>query len=236
VEVTAAPPVTTRATARLLITGVDIAPAPSPAVAAEAVATVEVAVAADAVATVAVADVIVAATVLAEDAVAADAVAAVVAADAVVAAAVIAVAAAGAPSDARKTPPAEPPSTSGMITRASREPTSSTSSLMIEHLVQRERWLHSRARSRGVSPFLAYSPRRAIAQRHSPDALTSETWACNQAVRSPSLARYDNAATPFALRPRIGATSWGSIPSISVYQSTDCHRSGSERNARAVRL
>ena len=36
--------------------------------------------------------------------------------------------------------------------------------------------------------------------------------------------------------PRSGATSWGFICSISVYQSTSCHREGRLRNAWAVRL
>jgi hypothetical protein len=39
-----------------------------------------------------------------------------------------------------------------------------------------------------------------------------------------------------AFIPRSGATSAGVIASISVYQSTSCHRVGRLRNARALRL
>ena len=75
-----------------------------------------------------------------------------------------------------------------------------------------------------------------MVQRQSSASEVSETWAWSQALRSPSLARYDRAATELALSPRSGATSCGSSPSTSVYQSTDCHRCGRLRNARTVKV
>ncbi len=57
---------------------------------------------------------------------------------------------------------------------------------------------------------------------------------CSQAVRSASRARKDSAETAFAFRPRIDAVCSRVRPSTSVYHSTCCHRSGRDRNARAV--
>ncbi len=93
-----------------------------------------------------------------------------------------------------------------------------------------------RSASRALSPLRVWSPRCAIVHWHSPDAVASLMWACSQALRRPSRARYESAATLLAVMPMMGATSCGSMPSTSVYQSTVCQRSGRPRNARAVRV
>ncbi len=56
------------------------------------------------------------------------------------------------------------------------------------------------------------------------------------ASRSPSRARNASWETAPAFMPSSVAASWGFICSISVYQSTSCHRDGRLRNACAVRL
>ena len=98
-------------------------------------------------------------------------------------------AAVGCASEASSAPPATPPSSSGIITSARCEPTSSTSSEMRAHFVQPSRWSSTFSFSRGVSPLRVRSPSRDIVHRQSAEVPSFEMWACNHAVRSPSRAR-----------------------------------------------
>ena len=59
------------------------------------------------------------------------------------------------------------------MTRAKREPTSSTSSLMIEHFGHVARWKVIRSLSRALRPLRAWSPMREIVHWHSPEAEAS---------------------------------------------------------------
>jgi len=140
-----------------------------------------------------------------------------------------------APRECAKAAAAPAPSSSGSSTTASRPAMSSTSSAMARQSAQPSRCSRTLRAALGLSSPCVYLPRSARTARHSPPSASSEMWDCSQAARRAPLARYARAETAFGLRPMRSAASAGDILSTSRYQSTVCQRSGSDRNALAVR-
>ena len=100
---------------------------------------------------------------------------------------------------------------------------------------QASRCCSTRARSRRDRVCREWAPSIGVI---APQASSRSGWlltcCCSQAVLSASRARNASADTALAFMPSRVAVCSRERPSTSVYQSTSCHRVGSERKARAV--